>query len=347
MKIPIRKKTFLKSIAFVFISASLVLASWDYILAKRDPDFFGVYYATLDGKNMKLIVGDSYREMNHARVSPDKKWVTFTRFNKKAWNGLATEGKSGYDTTEIMIVRLDGSELQSLVPPRKGIVAANSYWTPDGKALLYISNDNPKKITQINKIDLATRKITTLRTPKNTWVLDPQQVGDLVVFPAVDSTANKNVLWTMRPDGSQAKRFTNPDFSALSKRKKLKYRLGDFDPKISPDGTRIAFMRQLARDDWRIFVKDIASGEEKDLSRAKTIDAMPEWSSDSKLLVFWHINKKELKKMGIYTIKVDGSGRKRIPLPRGYFYTMPAFFPGEGSNENTRIIFSAKKVPGL
>ena len=344
MKIFTSKKLIISILVILFV---LFIAGNNPKQNKKTDNLFGIYYSTLDGKNMKLIIGDSYREMNHARVSPDKKWVTFTRFNKKSSNGLAVEDKSGYDTTEIMIAKLDGSELQSIVPPKKGIVAANSYWTPDGNGILYISNDNKNKITQINKIDLKTKKITTLATPKGMWVLDPNQVGNIIVFPAVDKKKNKNVLWIMNPDGSNAKQITNPIFTE-NKNEKLQYRLGDFDPKISPDGTKIAFMRQFAQDDWRIMVKNIFTGEEKDLSKKKTIDAMPEWSSDGKLLIFWHIDKKNVENMGIYTIKSnDGSDRKKVLLPKGFFYTIPAFFPNEGSSNDTRIIFSAKKVPGL
>jgi hypothetical protein len=55
----------------------------------KTPDVFGIYISTLDGENRKMIISDHYREMNHVRVSPDKKWITFTRFNKRGPKGFA------------------------------------------------------------------------------------------------------------------------------------------------------------------------------------------------------------------------------------------------------------------
>ena len=77
------------------------------------------------------------------------------------------------------------------------------------------------------------------------------------------------------------------------------------------------------------------------------VDGVPEWSSDGRRLIYWHANLKELKKSGLYTMDPDGRDRRRIPLPGGHFYTMPAFFPGEGSGDSARIIFSAQKNPLL
>ena len=57
----------------------------------------------------------------------------------------------------------------------------------------------------------------------------------------------------------------------------------------------------------------------------------------------WHVNTEDLKRSGLDTMAADGTDRQRIPLPGGHFYTMPAYFPGEGSGPNARIIFSAEK----
>ncbi len=51
--------------------------------AKEKSSSFGVFTSTLDGRDFKKIISDPYREMNHARVSPDKNWITFSRFNKR------------------------------------------------------------------------------------------------------------------------------------------------------------------------------------------------------------------------------------------------------------------------
>ena len=71
-------------------------------------------------------------------------------------NGLATEEGGGYDNTEVLIARADGSDIRSVVPPHKGRAAVNSYWTPDGKGVLFASN----RIA--NAIAMAGRKIACI-----------------------------------------------------------------------------------------------------------------------------------------------------------------------------------------
>ncbi len=317
-------------------------------------DRFAICTATLDGENMTKIISDPYRQMTHVRVSPDKKWIAFTRYNKRRQGGIATE-KDGYDETEIMLIRLDGTGLKSLIPPRKGIVACNSYWTPDGKALLYVSTDNPGRRPQIKRLylnnNMEIQNITTLPVPENLLPVDPHQVGNLIVFPAINIIARDRGIWIMNADGTDLRQLTYPKEDPEGKDPIARHKAGtgDNDPKLSPDCSRVAFMRHIERKyHWHIHIVDVKTGEEKDLSAARiplgcpALDAMPEWSSDGKLLIYWHIDM-GVRQVNLYTMKPDGSERKRISLPRGHSYTMGSFFPGEGSGKKARIIFSVEK----
>jgi Tol biopolymer transport system component len=306
-------------------------------LQASDPEEFGIFTSTLDGKNVKRLIADS-REMNHARVSPDGKWITFTRYNKKGFGTPAVE-TNGYELTELMIMRIDGSDVRSLIPPKKNEFAANGYWTPDGKGILFIAKP-PRGSTELRRYDVASAQMVPLKGPAGMWLTDPHQVGRNIVFPAQDPKAKKkNTIWMMDDDGRNVRQLTNPSPSDP-------YPV-DFDPKLSPDGTKVAVMRQIGKDNWHIIIVDVSSGRERDLSSADAVDGVPEWSSDGRLLVFWHVNPKDLRSSGLYTITADGRQRTRIDLPRGFFYTMPAFFPGDGSNSNARIIFSARKNRAL
>jgi len=323
--------------------------------SKSNSDIFGIGIATLNGENMRLIISDSWREMTHARVSPDKKWITFTRYTKRGPDGLATETASeGYRGTEIMIARIDGTDLRSLIPPKEGIVSCNSYWTPDGD-LLYVSTDNPERKPEIRRIDLDENmeilNITTLPVPENLLPADPYQLGDFIVFPASDAKTGIRGIWVMKTDGSDLRQITVPIDPETNKPVSMRqHKLnGDSDPKLSPDCSKVAFMR-IVKDRYysHIFIVDVETGEEKDLSAPyitqgyKAADIMPEWSSDGELLIFWHVDLEKDRRY-LYTMKPDGSERRKIPLPEGYDYKMPAFFPGEGSEDTARIIFSTRR----
>ncbi len=329
----------------VFLSV-LSFATCMEAIDKEAPERFGIYTSRLDGKSLRLIVSDPYRELNHARVSPDGKWITFSRFNsRKPMGGLAEESH-GYTNTEIMIVRMDGSGLESLTPARKNIIDVNSYWTPDGKGLIYMSNDNSdKRKLRIKHIDLATRRITNVSPDNIPWVSDPHQVGETIVFPATLDGKNVRSIWIMKAGAKRARQITRPVFSEAAMESRPPP--GDSDPKLSPDASKVALTRHFGKGNFHTIVLDLQTGLEKDISRPVTTDVMPEWSSDGKLLVYWHVDMKDTRKIGLYSIKPDGSDRSQIPLTRGYHFKMPAFFPGEGSGKDARIIFTGKTVPRL
>lgn len=322
----------------------LALGALGLSAGAADPERFGIFIATLDGRDVRRILSDPRREMNHARVSPDGNWITFTRYNKLGWNGIAKE-EGGYLETEIMLARIDGSELRSLVPPRKDTVAANGYWTPDGKSILYVSTDNPRRRGQINRIDLATGNISKVAIKGDPWAADPHQVGQRMAVSVFDEARKANTIWLVDLPGGQARQVTRHGLAGIDR--VIKAPLGDFDPKLSPDGRKLVAMRNLGRHNWHIVLVDLDSGGERDLSAAQAVDGVPEWSNDGRKLVFWHVDPRELKNSGLYTMNSDGAERRRIPLPGGYFYTMPAFFPGEGSGGNARLIFSAERNASL
>jgi Tol biopolymer transport system component len=306
----------------------------------KDLHVFGIYTCTLDGGNLQVLTRDRSREMNHARVSPDHQWITFTRYNRRGPSGLAIETE-GYQETEIMIMRPDGTGLESLVPPRRGVVAANGYWTPDGKAILYVSNDNPQRRGQINRIDLATRRITRVDLPEHLWMADPHPVGEKLAFTVYRPEEKINFVWLRDSEGGGVRQLTHPVVADV--REPLPVHLGDFDPKISPEGSRVVVFRHVDKQNWHMVIVDVETGAENDISDAVALDMVPEWSSDGELLIFWHVDLSDLRNSGLYTVRPDGTDRRKVPLPGGYFYNMPAFFPGEGSGEDARIIFSAKR----
>lgn len=330
-----------------FLAATLVLVitSGCAVGQQRGPqvaDLFGIYTVRLSGKDFKPIVTNATKEMTHPRYSPDGEWICFTRYNKVGSNGFAME-ENGYTDTEIVIVGKDGSDMKTVVPPKAGVINANASWVDGGNGLIWISSDNPKRLPQIMKIDLRTKKVTRMPTPDGVACTDPHLVNDVFVFPAVNQT--NNPLYIMAPDGSQSRKLTTPDVGRVLFGGK--HSPGDYDPRISPDGSQVAFMRLYGSEGWRVYVKDIKTGKEQDLSGEGSIDTLPAWSSDGKLLVFWHIDKRNLKEMGLYTMKPDGSDRRMIAVPRGYLHGHPAFHPLDGSSGDPRIIYRATKAPQL
>jgi Tol biopolymer transport system component len=310
--------------------------------ASREPAHFGIYTARLDGSDVQTIMTSPDREMTHPRLSPDGKRIVLTRYNNRGKDGKASE-EQGYDNTEIMIVNLDGTGLETIIAPKPGVIAANGAWTPDGKSLIFISTDTPKRQPEIRQIDLATRRITRVPTPSGLQTTDPHWEGDEVVFPVKGEGAD--TLWIMKADGSDARQITRP----TQQRKRGSLELyGDFDPKLSPDGSKVAFMRIAGGEAWRVMVLDRKTGQERNLTTEDGIvEGLPTWSSDGRLLLYRHIDRKKPKEVGLYIMTPEGDDRKMVPLPRGFLYNHGTFFPGDGSGGKARIIYTGTVAPGL
>ena len=186
---------------------------------------YGLYTSNLDGSEMGIIISDSYRHMSHARVSPDKNWIAFTRFNVIGNDGCANEAENNYNRpgdqyfgTEIVLMRTNGSEERTIVQYKKDKISANSYWTPDGKGLIYVTAPNDDGESQINHLifDSAMGVQSISKMPLNGNFVnptDPHWLGDWVVFPA--TVNRKSGIWRIRYDGSGLEQLTWPKTQAL------------------------------------------------------------------------------------------------------------------------------------
>lgn len=215
-------------VACLFICLSVLAA------CAREGHYFGIYTSRLDGSDFRLVTADRDRELNHARVSPDLRFVTFTRYNHRGLAGTATETDS-YAETELMLVNSNGSCLQVLVPAKQGICNGNGSFLPNGKSIIYCSNDNADKQGREYVLELAGKKTSVVlprpRIPSVVAMADPHAIRDSVVFTALVPTDQGMLsqLWLMRLDGSDAKCLTSP-VGCLTAVGQDQPGAGDFDP---------------------------------------------------------------------------------------------------------------------
>jgi hypothetical protein len=155
-------------------------------------------------------------------------------------------------------------------------------------------------------------------------------------------------IWMMNQDGSQARQISFPKLSPGAPREDVGQ--GDYDPRLSPDGSHVSILRNVGGA-FHVVIVNTKTGAETDLTeplfpeRKQTAEGVAAWSSDGKLLVFRHIAlpHEGSQGVGIYIMKPDGSGRKRIPIAKGEFpHVQPEFFP-EGSDSQTRVIYQTEK----
>jgi Tol biopolymer transport system component len=129
----------------------------------------------------------------------------------------------------------------------------------------------------------------------------------------------------------------------LDEHRVAKTRMRETQPAWSPDGTRIAFVRQLpkaTRSDVCIF--DFRDRHVRCVTRSNaafTSVAKPTWSPDMKRIAFAASSQGRSK--GIYVINIDRTGLRRLTRGRA-LDSSPAW-----SSDGVHIAFSSARAPSL
>ncbi|UCE19127.1 MAG: PD40 domain-containing protein [Gemmatimonadota bacterium] len=317
--------------------------------------WYSIASMNIDGSHRVRLSETPYQE-NHVHVSPDGTKILFSRFTEDL-NGDGNINEDDAFSSEIGIRNIDGSEPQ-LLTDNDNIIDAVPVWSPEGDRILFASSRNsPPGGLDLDLfiMDVNGENIVNLTNTPDTLEADPHWVGGTIVFKKEvlsDPTMTSGV-WLMNDDGTNQRQLTFPRIPGISTGP---FRFGDFDPKISPDGTRVAFYRHVndignyGLGDWDLYVIDIDGDDEIEISRNDVVDIMPAWSPDGTKLVFWVISE-DLRDIGdIYVVNPDGSDRHKVtPEPEFSFEEQPDWYPWAGTTEIDSlpdIIFTLEVVPG-
>ena len=311
-------------------------------------DHFTVWISKTDGSGRKVILSDPRRQITHTRVSPDLQWVVFTTYNNPGDDGLAKEGR-GYANTEVCLFKIGGTEIKTIAGPVAGEMNANASFSPDGKRIIFISTRSGKG-ARLHWYEVETGVTSEVPAPPELHHLsDPHEVAGRIVFPSRPDKADApQGIWVMNTDGTAARQVTFPKKAANAPIEEISQ--GDYDPRLSPDGTRFSILRNVGGA-FHVVIADVATGAEKDLTeplfpeRKQTAEGVAAWSPDGSQLVFRHIAlpREGTQGVGIYVMNADGSGRRKVPIARGEFpHVQPEFLPG-ASGDEARIIYQTEK----
>ena len=143
---------------------------------------------------------------------------------------------------------------------------------------------------------------------------DLDWVGDKIAFTSQDR------IWTMDEDGENPRTLTDPPRAGEWGAANLPF--GDYDPRISPDGTRIVFSRLVADDsihgNYDLFIVDVDGSNIKNLTKTGYSQGLSSWSPNGEKLLYILSAKGEQGFYDLYEINSYGSDNKSIT---------PAFFP--------------------
>jgi len=244
---------------------------------------------------------DQFKTVGSPHVSEDGKWIAYT-LAKQIW-----------------IIPIEGGEPRAVTT--KGSSAWNPVWTPDGKALSFLS-DRATDHTQVWALKFGhfgeAEQITKLKRSANSIKWSPQ--GDKVLFVFKDKdvgTSDPNT--PQQPEGNAEKPWVidRLDFKAdradgyitdrcrnhiyvydIAKEKVIQITSGDYDdsePSWSPDAKTIAFAsnrtknwnRNYNTDVWLVSADNTDKGQNlTKLTSHRGPDKSPVWSPDGKWIAY-------------------------------------------------------------
>jgi dipeptidyl aminopeptidase/acylaminoacyl peptidase len=274
-----------------------------------------------------------YRTVNDPQISPDGAWV--------AYSVSSADSAKDKSNSDLWMTSWDGSQSIQLTSSPDG--ESTPRWSPDGRYLAFVSARQEGKGGQIWLLDRRGGEAQRVMTIKGgvddfVWSPDSKRLA-LVLGLDTDTIARKDTAEHKTPKPIVINRYnfkaditgylgTKRSHLALldiasKKVDTLTSALADDDsPSWSPDGTRIAFVRETpaepgsARDN-DIYVIDARVGAQpKQLTDFDGPDGgRPSWSPDGKWLAFtrgdeprfsaYHLNK-------LTVVPSDGSAPARV-----------------------------------
>jgi Tol biopolymer transport system component len=191
----------------------------------------------------------------------------------------STEGGS-----RLMTMPLSGGEPSEVYSSTDDYMAPT--WTPHGRTIIFSGTEGG-----IWAVDLAStrrRQVTTGDTEGGAVV---SRTGEVLYA----TFSHQTDLYVQNLDGTGAERLT-------------RHTHDNFDARISPDGTKVAYMSSRTGN-AEIWLIDRASGRERQLTNREAPDWSPNWSPDGREIVFASSTDGP---PALWVVTVDGGALRRI-----------------------------------
>ncbi|MBN2549490.1 MAG: PD40 domain-containing protein [Anaerolineales bacterium] len=181
-------------------------------------------------------------------------------------------------------------------------------WSPDGSRIAFLSQRTASLGIYVMNADGGDAR---LLYDSSSHEADIDWTGDQIVF-----TKNSSI-WIMQEDRSDIRQITHPPRAGEWGKANLPY--GDYDPRISPDGSRVVFERlvddQSPHGNYDLFILDLVSGNELRLTQSGYSQGLAQWSSTGDQIVYVVAAIGGAGQYDLYLMNVDGTGSRNITPP--------------------------------
>jgi Tol biopolymer transport system component len=278
---------------------------------------WGIYSLDLESEEVVLHYSSADR-ITGARLDAGGGILVFSQ----------TFGGHGLEHEEICTIQVDGTGFQRLT--ENSVMDVYPCWSPDGAEIAFLSwRDDDMDIYVMDSDGTNVEKLYD----SGTHDADIHWVGDRVVF------TRDSQIWLMTDSGDSARQVTDPPNAGQWGNCNLPF--GDYDPRISPDGNRIAFERleddASVHGNYNIFVINTDGTDETRLTDTGWSQGFATWSRDGSQLAYVVSAVGEEGRYDLYLMNADGTGGRNVT---------PDYFPADFlcyaavfSNDNSALIF--------
>jgi len=228
-------------------------------------------------------------------------------------------GGTEYEHTELYTIRTDGTGLTRLTDNDDWDLYPS--WSPDGGEIGFLSFRDQTLDIWMMDTDGGNQRMLY---DSGGHDADLHWVGDVIAF------TRDSQIWVMNSDGTNARKVTDPPRAGEWGDAVLPF--GDYDPRVSPDGSRLVFERLV--DDstkfgnYDLFMVDIDGSSETRLTENGWTQGLVSWSNDGQRLVYIVSAIGLEGRYDLYLINPDGSDMVDITpdlLPREFLANSPIF----------------------
>ncbi len=236
-------------------------------------------------------------------------------------------GGTSYGHSELYTMDSSGGGLIRLTENDKWELYPS--WSPDGEEIAYLAFGDTLDLWMMDSDGENQR----LFYDSGGHDADIHWVDDLVAF------TRDSQIWVINSDGSDPRQITDPVNAGEWGDAVLPF--GDYDPRISPDGSRIVFERLVgdstSHGNYDLFTVNIDGSSETRLTESGWTQGLASWSNDGQKLVYTVSAIGLEGRYDLYSINPDGSDMLDLTsslFPEGFLANSAIF-----SKDDSKIYF--------
>jgi Tol biopolymer transport system component len=258
---------------------------------------WGIYRLDIDSQELELLF-DSPTELSFLCLNNAGDRVAFSQ--KVGGDANRYEEIFALDTDGRNLHRLTDNDFWDLYPA----------WSPDDARIMFLSQRSSSLGIYVVNADGSDQEEAF---DSASHEADIDWVGDLVAF------TRDSRIWIMRSDGSEARPLT--DLPRAGEWGAANLPFGDYDPRISPDGSKVVFERLLGDEsphgNYDIFLLDLETSQESRLTHSGYSQGLASWSHSGQQIVYVVAAIDGVGQYDLYVMNADGTDNRNVTP--GYF----------------------------